>query len=253
MPTNISKNSIIEQEKSKNFEIEVKGLIESSFLDWDGKIVSTIYLPKCNYRCPFCHNWELIETPEKFKTISNSEIDRLLLSNHDFLDGVCITGGEPTLYSGLCQYIDHLRDLGLKIKLDTNGTNPKMLEELIEEGSIDYIAMDLKGPLDERYERLTGVKTDLVSIKKSIDIIMSSGVDYEFRTTVVPTLIGAEDIKDISMSISNAKKYVLQQFVPNHARDEELRETEPYPKEILQEFQKIAKEYIKVVETRGLR
>jgi len=103
---NSNKNTI------EDNDIEIKGIIESSFLDWDGKIVTTIYLPKCNFRCPFCHNWELIEHPDKFKSISPSELDRHLITNRDFLDGVCITGGEPTLYNGLTKFIEQLKDLG---------------------------------------------------------------------------------------------------------------------------------------------
>ena len=234
-------------------EIEIKGLIESSFLDWDGKIVSTIYLPKCNLHCPFCHNWKLIEQPEDFKTISRSKLLRHLRANHDFIDGVCITGGEPTIYSKLPELIDFIRDLGLKIKLDTNGTNPEMLAELINEKKIEYIAMDIKGPVDERYNKLSGCKVDLDDIQESIRIIMSSGIDYEFRTTVVPTLIAEQDINDILEYIPDAKKIVFQQFVPDHTRAESLRSVKPYSKETMEGFCNLAQDKNRNVTIRGLK
>jgi pyruvate formate lyase activating enzyme len=243
-------------------DLEIKGIIESTFLDWDGKVVTTVYLPKCNLKCPFCHNWELIEKPENFITISISDLDRHLRENKDFLDGVCITGGEPTLYQGLTWLIDHIKDLGLKIKLDTNGTAPEFIKELIENKKIDYIAMDIKAPFKDKnkkiedydkYHKLAGVKLDLENIKRSIKIIMNSNIDYEFRTTMVPTLVDEEDVKELSKDLSGAKKYVLQQFVPDHARLPRLRKVKPYSKEDMEHFKEIAEQIIVKVTLRGVK
>jgi pyruvate formate lyase activating enzyme len=241
--------------KNEN-DIEIKGIIESTFLDWDGKVVTTIYLPKCNLNCPFCHNWELIEKPENFITVSLSNLDRHLRENKDFLDGVCITGGEPTLYKSLSWLIDHIRDLGLKIKLDTNGTEPKFIKELIENNKVDYIALDIKAPLsneNEKYDRLTGIKIDLDSIKKTVQLVMNSNIDYEFRTTMVPTLLDERDIIELSKDLSGAKKYVLQQFVPDHARMRRLRTVKPYTKEEMEHFKEIAEQNIVKVTLRGVK
>lgn len=233
--------------------IEIKGLIESSFLDWDGKIVTTIYLSNCNFRCPFCHNWELIDNPGGFNTVPITDLDLLLRSHHDFLDGVCITGGEPTLYKGLPGFVEHIRELGFKVKLDTNGAKPEMLRQLLEKNRLDYIAMDIKGPLDNRYNRPAGVKVDLTKIEESIDLIMGSTVDYEFRTTIVPTILGTDDIKDIVKRLAGAKKFALQQFVPDHARSEQLRNVRPYDNEQTRAFKELAKNEIEHVVVRGLK
>jgi pyruvate formate lyase activating enzyme len=243
---------MIEQVEIEN-DIEIKGIIESTFLDWDGKVVTTIYLPKCNLSCPFCHNWELIEKPENFITVSLSNLDRHLRENKDFLDGVCITGGQPTLYHGLTWLIDHIKDLGLKIKLDTNGTAPELIKELIENDKIDFIAIDIKAPLNEKYDKLTGIKINLENIKKSIQLVMNSNIDYEFRTTIVPTLLDEYDIIELAKDLSGAKKYVLQQFVPDHARLRRLRAVKPYSKVEIEHFKEIAEQNIDKVTIRGVK
>jgi pyruvate formate lyase activating enzyme len=234
-------------------DIEVKGMVKSSFLDWDGKVVTTLYLPKCNFKCPFCHNWELIEHPEDFQTVHPPQIDRHLRTNSDFLDGVCITGGEPTIYENLSQLLEHLSELGFKIKLDTNGAYPDALSDLIDNNIVDYIAMDIKAPLDHRYNKLTGSKIELENIKKSVKIIMDSTLDYEFRTTVIPTLLNGSDIHDIAEEIAGAKKFVLQQYVPDHARDEKLRSIKPYSKSEMEDFRTMARKRIDNVILRGVK
>ena len=238
---------------SDNNILEIKVMTEPSYLDWEGKILTTLYLSNCNFQCPFCHNWELIETPEKFDTIPIVEVMRHLRSNHDFLDGVCITGGEPTIYPELPKLIEQVKETGLRVKLDTNGTQLELLNELIEYGLISYIAMDIKAPLDERYNKLAGVKVDMAALKKCIQLIMDSGLDYEFRTTVVPTLLTEDDILDMAKSLAGAKKYVLQQFVPKNARAKALRDIEPYDAKTMNTLRDSAKEYINKVFLRGLK
>ena len=180
----------------------------------------------------------MITHPEKFNTISKAELERHLRSNHDFLDGICITGGEPSLYSSLPAFIDQLRDLGFTIKLDTNGSNPKLLQELIDDKKLDYIAMDIKAPLDERYNRLSGVKVDLAKINKSIQIIMDSTIEYEFRTTVVPTLMTLENLQEIIDRLCFANKFAIQQFVPHNAHAKRLRNIKPFDKSELETIRK---------------
>jgi len=234
--------------------LEIKGFIETSFLDWDGKVVSTLYVAGCNFHCPFCHNSGLIEKPQEYETIPLDKIENFLLERKDFVDGICLTGGEPTLHKnkGLFEFLQRVKDLGFKVKFDSNGLDPGCLGSLVARKLIDYIAMDIKGPLDERYDKLSGVKTDLSKIKESIKLIMASGLDYEFRTTVVPTLLSVQDVVDIAKNLKGAKKFVLQQFVAEHCWDEKLRSIKPYDKEEIEKMILQAKKYIPQTVIRGI-
>ena len=234
-------------------ELEIKGFIETSFLDWDGKVVSTLYVAGCNFRCPFCHNAGLIEKPQEYETIPLERIENFMFERKDFLDGICLTGGEPCLHKnrGLFEFMRRVKGNGFQIKLDSNGTDPECLALAIKEKLVDYIAMDIKGPLDERYNQLSGVKTDLDKIKQSIRIIMESGVAYEFRTTVVPTMLETNDIADIAQHISGAQKFVFQQFAPDHAWNEALRSVKTYPRKKLDEMIMAAKPWVENTMLRG--
>jgi pyruvate formate lyase activating enzyme len=235
------------------YDIEIKGIVKSSFLDWDGKIVSTLHVPKCNFRCPFCHNWELLDNPQNFESIPQLEIDRHLQANRDFIDGICITGGEPTVYDSLIPWIDHLSSMGIRIKLDTNGTKPKVIQELLEERLVDYIAMDVKAPFDEKYNKLSGVNVNLGDIQNSVDLIMNSDINFEFRTTLVPNLMTVDDILEISESLAGAKKYALQQYVPENARDESLRSVQPFKKDVFENLHKQIKKKFITFTIRGVK
>jgi len=226
----------------------IKGFIKTSLVDWDGKVTSVIFLPNCNFRCPMCHNYGLILHPERYPDQDYEEIMNYLSENSDFLDGVVITGGEPTLYEGLERICKDVRNLGLKVKLDTNGYMPDKLLKLLEDDLVDYIAMDVKAPLREDiYSRLSGVKVDIERIKESIGIIKSSGIDYEFRTTVVPSLLKPEDVVEISKELSPARRFAIQQFVPENSMSKVLREIKPYDKKILEELARECKRYINEV------
>jgi len=244
---------IEQEERFKMTNLEIRGLIETSFLDWDGKIVATIYVPRCNFRCPFCHNSGLIENPDHHEIIPLEKIEDLLLKHKDFMDGICLTGGEPTLHNkkGLLEFIKRIKNLGFLVKFDSNGTSPETLQDLIKQKLIDYIAMDIKGPLDQRYDKLSGVKTNLHKIKQSIEIIMTSGLAYEFRTTVVASLLDTGDIEDIARHIAGAEKFVLQQFVPEHTWAESLRSVKAYERSKLEEMAQVAKPYVTKTLIRG--
>jgi pyruvate formate lyase activating enzyme len=234
-------------------DLEIKGFIETSFLDWDGKVVSTLYVAGCNFRCPFCHNSGLIEKPQDYETIPLARIQQFMLEHKDFLDGICLTGGEPCLHEnrGLFEFLRRVKGLGFQIKFDTNGADPECLKKAIDQKIVDYIAMDVKGPLDDRYDKLSGVKTNLPRIKESIKIIMEKKVPYEFRTTVVPTLLETGDIEDIAKYIAGAEKFVFQQFAAEHAWDEALRTIKPYFREKLDEMAAVAKPYVANTVIRG--
>ena len=235
-------------------DLEIKGFIETSFLDWDGHVVSSIYLPYCNFKCPFCHNSGLVEKSHEYETIPLEKIEQFLLEHKDFIDGVCITGGEPCLHknSGLFDFMKKIKQMGFKIKLDSNGYDPEALKEAIGSGLVDYIAMDIKGPFDERYDKLSGIKTKIKDVVESIKIIMSSNINYEFRTTVVPTLVDTKDIEDIARHIKGAMKFALQQFVPKNSWDESLRNVKLYSKEQMMDLQNICKNYVPNTILRGV-
>ncbi len=196
-------------------KMDIKGFIEASFIDWDSKLSSVIFLPKCNFRCPFCHNVNLVLHSENLESIPIEFLKKQLKKQKSWIDGVCITGGEPTLHNDLPELCLFLKKMGFLVKLDTNGTNPTMLKNLITQRLIDYVAMDIKAPLtEEKYSKATGVKVGkmLNNIKESVRILKESSIDYEFRTTVVPTLHTEEDIKQICLSLKSCQKYVLQKF-----------------------------------------
>ena len=223
-------------------------MIETSLIDWEGKIVSTLYLPLCNFRCPFCYNCELILRPDNFKNIPQKEIDSYLLERKDFIDGICMSGGEPTLYPDLPVYFKGIKDKGFLIKLDTNGTNPKLLKNLLDFDLVDYIALDIKSSLDfDNYSKAAGIKDKMImeKVKDSIELIMNSEIDYEFRTTVVPLLHSDETIMEITRYIAGAKKYVLQNFSPlEKTLDPSFQKIKPYSDEKIQEFVEKVKRYI---------
>jgi len=237
---------------SSRMRARIVGFAKTSLLDWDGMVATTIYLQGCNLRCPFCHNVDLLSTNAEVDEIPWGSIEEYLLENIDFLDGVVMTGGEPTLNEDLPELISRIKALGLKVKLDTNGTNPDMLDDLIKAGRIDFVAMDLKGPLDLKYDQLCGTAMDLVAIKRSINTIMTSGIDYEFRTTVVPHHLNAQDIERMAAFIGGAKKYALQQFKNDRTLDHRLSQIDPYSEGVILGMGEIARKYVRKVVLRGI-
>jgi pyruvate formate lyase activating enzyme len=232
--------------------MKIAGFVKTSLLDWDGKVAAVIYLPGCNFRCPFCHNRDLVLHPEQFEAIPFQDIADYIHENGDFLDGIVITGGEPTLHPDLPELIADVRKLGMKVKLDTNGSNPDMLADLIKAGLVDYAAMDLKAPLQQdRYSELIGVEAPLDRIKRSIDLLMSCGVEYEFRTTVVPHMLGKEDIEHMAAYVGGARLLALQHFQPRNTLNPALEVIKPVDEERLREWAGRAKLYVKRVVIRG--
>ena len=226
----------------------IGGIQKTTLLDFPEKIASIVFTQGCNFRCGYCHNPELLEQnknteflPENFISFLKTRIGKL--------DGVVITGGEPTIQSGLYDFIKEIKELNFVVKLDTNGTNPDILEKLINDKMLDYIAMDIKAPL-EKYSEITKTKVNTENILKSINLIMNSSIDYEFRTTIIKSMLSFEDFDKIGQLISGAKKYYLQKFVPSNIYDKNLINAETYSEE---EFKKICKnleKYVKFVDFR---
>ncbi len=191
--------------------MKIGGFQKMTVLDYPGKVACTVFTHGCNLRCPFCHNARLVVRDEDL--IDENEILSYLNKRRGILDGVCISGGEPTLQSGLFDFMKKIKDLGMLIKLDTNGTCPDKLQYAIDNGLVDYVAMDIKNCREE-YAKTCGLsKMDISKIEKSVEILMQGGVDYEFRTTVTKELHTPDGFTKIGQWIKGAKRYYIQSFV----------------------------------------
>jgi pyruvate formate lyase activating enzyme len=219
--------------------IEIKGFLETSFSDWTGKLCSVLFLPTCNFRCPYCHNHPLIFHPEQYATLSWEDILTRLHSLREWIDGVCITGGEPTCHADLPLLLQKIKRNRFLIKLDTNGSNPQMLEALIEGKEIDFVSMDVKAPLDPfQYSRSTGLPINLKPILESIEIIKREKVEYEFRMTVIPGFHREEDIQTLGHQLRVGRRFVLQNFNPENPSDPSLKNIVPYDPSVLKRIEK---------------
>ncbi len=238
--------------------MEFKGFQKVSLLDYPGKIVAIVFVGGCNFRCGFCYNRDLVLNHQTLPSISEEEVLEYLEKNKDWLDGLEITGGEPTIHPDLPSFLEKVKKLGYSVKLDTNGSNPKMLVELLEKHLVDYVAMDVKAPLvEDKYQAVVGIHVNgaLGDVEKSIELLRgSNGLDYEFRTTVVPGLTSKDDIALITQQIKNAKKYFLQQFKSNGPHvDEKYSNIAPCPLGFLQELQKQIAPNFQACKVRGVR
>ncbi len=189
----------------------IGGFQKTTLLDYPDKIACIIFTQGCNLNCPFCHNSSLINK-SKESLISEKEIFDYLEKRVGILEGVCITGGEPLLQKDIGTFIQRIKSYGYKVKIDTNGSNPELLKELLDKKLIDYVAMDIKNTFD-KYEITSGKKVNIDNIKKSIDIINKSKIDYEFRTTLVKEFHNINDIENICKILKKNSKYYLQNFV----------------------------------------
>ena len=228
----------------------IKGLQKTSLIDFPPYLASVIFTGGCSFRCGFCHNPDLVLHFDKLKTISEEEVFEYLEEKKNWIDGVVITGGEPTLQKDLVEFMSRIKSMGLLLKLDTNGSNPDMLKEIIDKKIVDYIAMDVKTRLED-YEKVVGVKVDVDKIKRSILLIRDSGIDYEFRTTVIPGIIGKEEVASIGELLKGSKKYVLQNFRNSAGLiDEKFKEINPYSEKELEELKNVVADKFETVEIR---
>jgi pyruvate formate lyase activating enzyme len=227
----------------------IAGYHPVTLIDWPGRIAAIVFLPRCNLRCSFCHAGPLLGEPEE--TIPFEAVLGHLKSQAGWIDGIVICGGEPTVWPGIGLLCAAFQRAGLKVKLDTNGTNPERLAALLRAGLVDAIAMDLKAPLDERHHAITGTRADLGAINRSIDLVMESGVEYEFRTTVCPAFLGEEEIHAMGQRIAGARQWVLQRFEPAHALDPELRQCQPYGPARMESLAAIGRTYVSRCPVRG--
>lgn len=194
-------------------------LQKSSFIDFPGRICAVAFTTGCNFRCPFCHNPELVEGTLFPDMFPEQEVLSFLATRRGKLDALSITGGEPCLQPDLVPFMKRVKALGFQVKLDTNGSRPDILAQVMEQGAADYLAMDIKAPLI-KYPAVTGRGAFEEEIRASISLIMAGSIPYEFRTTLVDRLHSPDDIREIGRMIKGARKYVLQRFVPSKPLDQ---------------------------------
>jgi len=217
--------------------MKIGGLHKVSLIDYPGKICAILFTQGCNFRCPYCHNPELVD-PKLFEPpIPHEEIFGFLDRRRGKLDGVVVTGGEPTLQPNLIPFLRRVKEMGYLVKLDTNGALPEVLENLITQGIADYIAMDVKAPL-EKYPRVTRTEVDVERIRRSIDLVMTSGLLFEFRTTIYAPLLDGQDIREIGRLIRGARRFVLQKFVASEKLSGDARRATAYTDSEMEGFKK---------------
>ena len=229
--------------------MKIHGLQKMTLLDFPGRVACTVFLGGCDFRCPFCHNYELIDgTAEPL--MDDAEFFTFLGKRHGLIDGVAVTGGEPCLHPGLPDFLARVREMGFMTKLDTNGYHPDCLREIFSRGLVDYVAMDVKNS-PEKYAATVGLEEiDLGPVRESISLIMESGVDYEFRTTVIDEFHEVRDFDGIGGMISGAKQYYIQAFTD--------RDSVPFgnlhapSREKTEEFARAAGKYVRDVHLRGI-
>ena len=189
----------------------INGMQKLTLLDYPGNVACLIFTQGCNFRCPFCHNSGLLDMNNNCEKIDEKEVFKYLEKRKGLLDGVCISGGEPLLQKDIEYFIRKVKDLGYKVKLDTNGSSPKKLKQLIEEGLIDYVAMDIKNDF-LNYDKTAGICTNIDNIKKSIEIIENSNIEYEFRTTIVKQFHDVGKLEKIIQYIGPNARYYIQNY-----------------------------------------
>ncbi len=228
--------------------MDAAGLQKLTLLDYPGKLACTVFFPGCNLRCPFCHNASLV-LPERPKPIiPQEELLDFLKGRTGKLDGVCITGGEPTLYRELPDLLKAIKELGFCVKLDTNGTRPEVLKALLEEGLVDYVAMDIKNSPD-KYPLTCGGMDFLPQVQESVSLLEQSAVEHEFRTTVLHPYHTPEDMASIGQWLSGTKHYFIQQFVDS---GDLIGQGHPLSHEELQALLQAVRPYIPAAVLRGV-
>jgi pyruvate formate lyase activating enzyme len=244
--------------------MEIKGFVPTSFIDYPGKVAAVIWTPGCNFRCPFCYNVGLVLNQTALPSFSETEILNQLQKEKDFLDGLVVTGGEPTLQPDLIDFLIKIKAEKLPVKLDTNGSQPEILKNLIKQGLVSYVALDIKAPFQpEKYSRVSGIDIEygrrvLSKITAVIDLLVDSGVEYELRTTVAPDFLTEDDFLEIGRFCRERKKqdvfpgcYVIQNFFPAPTLNPEFAAKKSWEKERLEALREKMKPFFREVQIRS--
>ena len=230
--------------------MDLKGWVRSSLIDFPEHIATVLFACGCNFRCPMCHNADLVLRPAELPSLPEETVWDFLARRQGLIDGVVVTGGEPTLQADLAAFLETLHQRGLDVKLDTNGYRPAVLEQLLEDGLVDYVALDVKAPA-ERYAVLSGLPdVDPDRVGRSIELLRRSDVAHEFRTTVVPGMVSAGDVEAIGRWIAGADRYTIQQFRPLGTLDPDLERVSPYPVDVLETMAARAERWVDRVRLR---
>ncbi len=232
-------------------DLAIKGFIGTSLIDYPGCVASVLFVGGCNFRCPYCHNADLVLRPSSRPTIPAGQLLADLERRRGFVDGVVLTGGEPTLYPALAELLRAIRAMGFAVKLDTNGSRPGVLRDWLRQGLLDYVAMDVKAPR-ERYPEIAGRGVDVEAVAASVELLKHCGLPHEFRTTVVPTLLDVDDVEAIARWIAGPAPYFLQQFQPNGCLDPRLERVKPYSVTELERMAAVARSYLGAIQLRGV-
>lgn len=229
--------------------MNICGFEKFSLVDYDNYVTCTVFTKGCNFVCPFCHNSSLVLKDKFADNIPEEDVFSYLQKRKGMVDAVCVSGGEPTLQPDLKDFIKKVKSMGFRVKLDSNGTKPELLKELIDEKLVDYVAMDIKNSLG-KYAQTVGLNTiNLNPITKSIELLKNSGIDYEFRTTLIKEYHTQSDIEQIAELIKGAKNYALQKFVDNgECITHNLTEVD---KETVDSYVEIVKPFVQNVKVRG--
>jgi len=229
----------------------IKGFQGTSLLDFPGRIASLVFWGGCNLTCPFCHNPALVLDPAAFPDLDPAALLDDLAERKPFIDGVVVSGGEPTLDSGLPSFLGRIKELGLAVKLDTNGLAPGLVAELLERQLVDYLAIDLK-TTPARYPELHSGQVFPERLEETLRLCADASVEVEYRTTCVPGWIDEQGIVELGELIDGARLWVLQQYHPEHALCDQTRQITPYAPETLRSFAGVAERFAKQVIVRGL-
>lgn len=229
--------------------MKIAGFDKLSLLNYPDLVSATVFTNGCNFLCPYCQNSALVLDAKDNELIPEEEVLDYLKERRKLLDGVCVTGGEPTIQKDLVEFIRKIKDFGLKVKLDTNGSHPEVIKELLDLGLVDYIAMDIK-TVFSKYNEVANRKVDTDALRSSIELIKNSNIDYEFRTTVVKAFVSYEDLIFI-LDYLNCKKYYLQKFEDRQSNI--VYHLDAYSDDELKEIYSSLKEKYDFIKIRGLR
>jgi len=243
-------------------DFRINGLVKTSLIEFPGRIATGVFSRGCNFRCPYCHNADLVLGPADRPDMDVPGVLEFLAQRRGFVDGVVVSGGEPTLQPGLPAFLRAVRRLGFATKLDTNGSRPDVLRRLLAEGLLDYVALDLKAPL-ERYEAAVGAPSVVLfpdkgrrvssgaAVGESIRLVLAANIAHEFRTTVVPGIVAPADVPEMAQTIAGAQRYYLQQFRPTTTLDPAYERVTPYAPAVLHQMAQVAQAWVPTA-VRGL-
>ena len=231
--------------------MRIVGFTETSLLDWHGRIAAVLWIGGCDFSCPFCHNHRVADDDPELTLVPWDEIARTLRRKRDWYDGVVLTGGEPLMHPEVFELCRQLKDIEQQVKIDTNGSFPYALKALLELKLVDAVAMDVKAPLDSRYAKAAGRQVDVAPLRRTIRLLLETGIEHEFRCTLVPGLINPDDIAAIGEAIKGAQAVALQAYVPDRARTKGFGGGKSYTQSDVDAMAGVLKPLVKEVRIRG--